>query len=138
MFYGEPGSTIASAYSESLSPWGVESPIEEVVAMRSIGSYCQEAGVLEIDLLKIDVEGYELEVLKGAAPLLRAGAIRSIQWEFGDCDVPARTFFRDFLELLGPDFRVSRVLRDGLREIHYSSLGEVFWTFNAFADLRRV
>lgn len=37
----------------------------------------------DIDLLKIDTEGYELPVLKGCKQLLRQGKIRYIQFEYG-------------------------------------------------------
>lgn len=37
----------------------------------------------KIEVLKIDVEGYELEVLKGAANLLRDNKIDFIQFEYG-------------------------------------------------------
>jgi FkbM family methyltransferase len=37
-----------------------------------------------IDVLKVDTEGFDLEVLKGAGRLLRAGTIRFIYCEFND------------------------------------------------------
>src|SRR5664280_2711392 len=49
-----------------------------LVKARSIDSYCQEAQIDHIDLLKLDTEGFELNVLKGACGLLRAGRILSL------------------------------------------------------------
>ena len=89
-----------------------------------------------IDLLKVDVEGHELAALQGTLPLIRSHSIRAIQWEFGNCHLSARTFLHDFLELLGPDYEVYRLCRDGLRPLRYSALFEIYWTANFFADLR--
>ena len=41
----------------------------------SIDSYCDRHGIQQIDLIKIDVEGHELQVLKGMAGLLAAGRV---------------------------------------------------------------
>ncbi|HEX8282420.1 MAG TPA: FkbM family methyltransferase [Pyrinomonadaceae bacterium] len=45
--------------------------------------YCEQAGVAEIDLLKIDVEGAELQVLVGARRLLDERRVRCVTFEFG-------------------------------------------------------
>lgn len=47
----------------------------------TLDSYCKRNGVTEIDILKIDVQGAELSVLKGADSLLKNGAIRLIYSE---------------------------------------------------------
>lgn len=45
--------------------------------------FCSRHGIAHIDLLKIDVEGFELAVLQGAAPLLEAAKIDYIMVEAG-------------------------------------------------------
>ena len=50
--------------------------------MTSIDSFCKENEINKIDFLKIDVEGYELEVIKGAKNMIDAGNISIIQFEF--------------------------------------------------------
>ena len=40
--------------------------------VRTLDELCAEHGIQSIDLLKIDVEGFEFETLKGAATMLRA------------------------------------------------------------------
>jgi hypothetical protein len=51
------------------------------VATVTIDALCAARGITGIDLLKVDVEGAELEVLRGAEGLLRASAVRAIYAE---------------------------------------------------------
>lgn len=56
--------------------------IEEASAT-TIDDYCEENGIEEIDLLKIDVEGTELQVMKGAEKMLKSKRIKCLAFEFG-------------------------------------------------------
>lgn len=51
----------------------------------TLDGYCEAAGVERIDYLKIDVEGAELEVLRGAGRMLSQGRIEAGQFEYGGC-----------------------------------------------------
>ncbi|MBA3240176.1 MAG: FkbM family methyltransferase [Acidobacteria bacterium] len=55
----------------------------EEVPATTVDLYCETNGVAEIDLLKIDVEGAELQVLNGAARMLREKRVRCVTFEFG-------------------------------------------------------
>lgn len=55
----------------------------EVVIISTIEKFCQEHGIEHIDFLKIDTEGYDLEVLKGAQSLMDAGRVTYVQVETG-------------------------------------------------------
>ncbi len=63
-----------------------------------------------ISILKVDVEGYEVEVLKGAAALLREEAIDVIYIEAGlDPGNPQQCYYRDIEDVLTPyGYRVFR------------------------------
>ena len=53
----------------------------EIVNVVSIDSFCKKKNINKIDLLKIDTEGHEAEVLKGATRMLKKN-IRYILIEF--------------------------------------------------------
>ena len=55
---------------------------EEVNAV-TIDFYCQQHGINNIDLLKIDVEGAEYQVLLGAERMFREKSIKNCIFEFG-------------------------------------------------------
>lgn len=55
--------------------------IVEEVAMRRLDGLARELGVDGIDLLKIDTEGFELQVLKGAEELVAAGGVSAVYAE---------------------------------------------------------
>jgi FkbM family methyltransferase len=59
-----------------------ENSIRVQVSMRTIDDCLDDWGVDQIDLLKIDVEGFEAKVLRGAKVALGAGRIRAILVEF--------------------------------------------------------
>ena len=55
----------------------------ESVAMTTVDKFCSENGVRRIDLLKIDAEGFDLEVLRGAADVLSSGRVSFVLAEVG-------------------------------------------------------
>ncbi|HEY4210711.1 MAG TPA: FkbM family methyltransferase [Steroidobacteraceae bacterium] len=54
---------------------------ETLVEVTTLDAFCAAQSVTRIDLLKIDTQGYELEVLSGAPQLLQSGAISLIYLE---------------------------------------------------------
>ena len=84
------------------------------VAVVTLDDYCAERRVERIDLLKIDVEGFEANVLRGARRLLESGCVSAIQFEFNEMNVIGRTFLADFTALLAPTHTLHRMLPHGL------------------------
>ena len=54
---------------------------KERVSIRTLDGYCSQHGIDRIDFLKIDTEGYDIEVLKGARSMLAQGAIGVVECE---------------------------------------------------------
>jgi FkbM family methyltransferase len=86
------------------------------VPIVTIDAFLEQREISRISLLKIDVEGAELEVLKGAEKAIKAGKIDVIQFEFNEMNVVSRVFFRDFWEFL-EGYAFYRVLPYGLLPI---------------------
>ena len=138
LYYDKAGSGLASLYKRQLDYFNIGFEQSEQVSLDTLDSYVEAKNITTIDLLKIDVEGNELNVLAGAAESLANGTIRAIQMEFGGCNIDSRTFFRDFWNLLHKDFAMYRIMRDGLLEItKYDERLEIFTCTNFFFARRQ-
>jgi methyltransferase, FkbM family len=135
LFGPSAGSPLGSAYRRAHAT--IEFNPNERVQFRRLDDVCDEMAITKIDLLKLDVEGHELAVLKGAENAIRSGAVDVIQFEFGGSNIDSRTFLRDFFALLGPSFIINRVVRDGLMPVKYHERMEVFSTTN-YVAIRRL
>lgn len=93
-------STLASLYNREISHHGVKLDQAQTVKVEKLVDIAQRYQLARIDFLKLDLEGHELEALKGAEPLLESHSIRAIQFEFGGANIDSRTYLRDFWQLL--------------------------------------
>lgn len=96
LYYDKIGSGTASLTKRRLSHMGVEFKCSELVSIDTVDSYCLSRGIEEIDFLKMDTEGHELDVLAGAESMLKRKKIKLLSFEFGGCNIDTRTYFRDF------------------------------------------
>jgi FkbM family methyltransferase len=71
------------------------------ISVRRLDEFCLDENISAIDLLKIDVEGNELSVLKGTSGMLERNAIRAI---FLECDFnkedKQHSYFFDIFDFL--------------------------------------
>jgi FkbM family methyltransferase len=84
------------------------------VVVGTVDNYCLERSIERIDLLKVDVEGFERQVLEGARRMIEGGCVQAVQFEFNEMNVVGRTFMADFVALLGPHYECYRLLPHGL------------------------
>jgi FkbM family methyltransferase len=125
-------SEYASLYPANYKQYNTKLSLAEEIKMITLDAYCKSHGIAEIDFLKIDVEGHEIEVLKGASGMLDRGKIQFIQFEFGLASIESRIFLKDFFELL-IQYEIYRILPGGLERIIYSEYSELFLTTNYIA-----
>jgi len=98
LYYDVPGSELSSLYPRHVAHHGHSLTHKEPVEVDTLDNYCVMKGIEHIDLLKLDVEGHELEVLKGAQQLFASGRVATVSFEFGGCNIDSRTYLRDFFE----------------------------------------
>ena len=93
---------------------------EAPVVIRVFDTYCEEAGITEVDFAKIDVEGHELAVLQGASRMLTDARIGVIQFEYGGTYIDSRTLLRDVWDLVEKShrhYRFFKLFPDGPRAV---------------------
>ncbi|MDO8340571.1 MAG: FkbM family methyltransferase, partial [Candidatus Woesebacteria bacterium] len=105
---------ISKIYHQRSSGWNslaeqVNKPSEigtfEEVKITTLSIFCQQNGVDQIDLLKMDAEGYEKNILRGASDLMSSGKISYITSEVGlDSGDERHTNFFELSRMLN-DFR---------------------------------
>lgn len=109
----------------------------DLVKIETVDGFCKENDIAEILFLKIDVEGYEMEVINGAKQMIETGKINYLQFEFGGTQIHSRTFFKDFWDKLSPYFTINKILIDGLEEIKkYEERLEIFSYSNFLCVLK--
>jgi FkbM family methyltransferase len=83
--------------------WNLKpSEATESIHLETLDRYCEANNVSHIDLLKIDVEGHELEVLRGAAATLARGEIAAVQFEYGGTNIDSGVLLKHLFEFLAP------------------------------------
>lgn len=139
IFRDKPISGLASLSRRNLEHFSISMDIEEQVPVTTLDTFAVSHRIHHVDLLKLDVEGHELNVLKGASGLLASGKIGVIQFEFGGCNLDTRTTFQDFYYFLtGYNFTIYVIHKRGLYRLdRYKEIYEQYRTTNFVAMLQR-
>jgi len=134
----DDGSTHASLYLDVIEKIREKKATVHEVKVVTLDDFAEQHGITRVHLLKIDTEGYELEVLKGFRKHLEANQVDLIHFEFNDTNVVSRVFFKDFMELL-PNYDFFRMLPNELAPIekYHPLYCEIFTYQNLVARLRR-
>ncbi|HET9950327.1 MAG TPA: FkbM family methyltransferase [Candidatus Eisenbacteria bacterium] len=140
LHYDRAGSGLASLTKRRLDHHRIDFSQSETVEVDTIDDYCSAHAIDRIHLLKLDIEGHELDALVGAASMFAAGAIDIVTFEFGGCNIDTRSFFRDYWHFFhDARFRLFRIAPSGyLAPIGaYREVLEQFRTTNFIAIAER-
>lgn len=98
--------------------FNLESPESLPVSKVTLDSYCEKMKVRHIHFLKINTEGGEFEVIKGAKELLRKGRIGYLQFEYGGTFLDAGVTLQEVFEYLKlMRYETFKMSPDGLKHI---------------------
>ena len=94
--------------------WHADTTTENV-AMTTLDEYADSARLDDIALVKIDTEGHDLAVLRGAGRLLAEKRIHVAQFEYNWRWIGARSFLCDAFKLLSPaGYRLGKLTARGI------------------------
>jgi FkbM family methyltransferase len=136
LHYDIAGSGLASLTKRNLEHFNIEFNQTEEVTIQTIDDYCIENSIQHIHLLKIDIEGHELDALAGAKQIFARNSIDMVTFEFGGCNIDTRTYFQDFWYFfMEADFKLFRITPSGYPHPveSYKEIHEQFRTVNYLA-----
>jgi len=132
IYYNTPGATRASMKKAEHKHYGITLDQEEEIETLTLDQFCKSNAIEHIDFCKIDVEGHEMHVLKGAENLISGNKISFIQFEFGLASTQSGSYLKDFFSFLD-NYKIYRILQDGLYPITYNERYEIFLVTNYLA-----
>ncbi len=130
LYFDQEGSGWASVFERQETGFNHVLRHSEEIDVITLDEFCDSNNINRIHFMKADVEGFELEILKGAKQML--SKIDFIQFEFSFANYNSKTYLYDFFEILS-DFKIYRVLRNGVQEIKYDPRYEILMTTNYLA-----
>jgi FkbM family methyltransferase len=138
LFADKDGSGMASLARRELAHLNINfDPMEEVEVLRFEDYWRGTLGGRNVDIIKVDVEGYELMVLGGFGEAIRQ--VRVLQFEFGGTNIDTKVFFRDLWRFFeDAEFDLYRITPLGIMRIdRYHERDEHFLIANFIAVNRR-
>jgi FkbM family methyltransferase len=112
LYKNADGSGLSSLYKRDLTHIGVPFDQTETISLKNPLRYVTERSIPHINLMKLDVEGHELAVLRGFGDFLSPKHIDFIQLEYGGANLDSRTTLRDLHQhLTQAGFVLCKVMR---------------------------
>lgn len=130
-FFAEAG----AGETSSLVP-GFSAPNAQAITVRvtTIDQEVLSRGIGHIDFLKVDAEGFDLRVLRGAEKCLRDRMVDFVQFEYNSPWARAGATLADAIGMLTEcGYEVFLLKANGLRKINYDLYGEYFGYSNYVA-----
>lgn len=109
-------SSHGSLYREVIEDHHRTESVSIEVELRTLDELLQEKGIQHVHFVKIDTEGHELEVLKGASASIASGVVDIFQIEFNEMNIVSKVFYQDIADLLH-DYVGYRLLPHGVYKI---------------------
>lgn len=132
--HSSQGSEHGSLYKESFSlVHRINNISSSTFNATTVDKFCKDNKIDVIDFIKIDVEGHDLDVIKGCQYLLLNNRIHLIQFEFTQINIISRVFLRDFYEIL-QKYKIYRLDSNNLIPLfEYQVSNEIFQYQNFLA-----
>lgn len=100
-------------------------PTTRPIMMLNGDTYCKIHQIDHIDYLKIDTEGWEMNVLRGFDEMLRSRKIEAVQFEFGYANILTKDLLLDYYRLFEPlNYVIGRVTPNGVKFKRYDWVDE--------------
>ena len=123
-FFEDPGAGETSSLFVNHAPDG---SIRREVRVVTLDSICRELQLEVVDLLKIDAEGYDFNVLRGAEGLLMQRRVGVVQFEYNLPWANAGGTLAAALDLFHrAGYKVYALKGAGIHPFEYARLGEFF------------
>jgi FkbM family methyltransferase len=136
LYWDKAGSELASLTKRRIDHVGIQMSMQEQVSITTLDDLATSRNLDRIDILKLDIEGHELDALAGAWRLFAERRIGYVQFEFGGCNIDTKTYLRDFWHFFNDrGYAVGRIARHAQAPLlvpltHYSEKLEHFTTTN--------
>jgi FkbM family methyltransferase len=80
------------------------------VSVGTVDEYCRSNSIPHVDLLKVDTEGNDLRVIRGAMELIERGRIGVLQFEYNHRWIYSRAYLKDVFDLIrGTPYRIAKI-----------------------------
>ena len=96
LYFNEKDTALACLTKRRLEHFNINLDRSETVKVDTIDNYCVQNNIKRIHFLKIDVEGHEFDVLKGAVNMFDNNKIDIVTFEFGGTGIDTKIFLQDF------------------------------------------
>jgi FkbM family methyltransferase len=133
LYADKSASGLASLTKRRVNHHGIVFDYKEKINVLTLDTWLTSKNFLRPNIIKIDIEGHELDVLLGAREALRF--VQICQFEFGGANIDTRTFFQDFYYFfIHSGFKIYRISPRGPILINsYSEQDETFRPTNYLA-----
>ncbi len=118
---------VGGTMSSAVAGYSADTATPIVVEAVTLDDELERRGIERVDFLKIDVEGLDLHVLRGAVRALQAQRIGVVQFEYGCAWQRAGSTLRAAYALLADaGYRTLLVTPDGLRDFPLDAMTELY------------